>query len=171
MFRSSFESVTDQLWKCSGAVTKVLVGAPEQLGYADFLHTMTPIRFHTQWQTDWPNLKMLKNGYATLQRYVKWCKRLYSHIYLRTKMKSQPLSHRRIAETGTTKCEKGSDFETAATPIFALRRSENGWINSFANVSQPGRFATLFPFNRDAFLSNWSFQWHFKTVGRPKCET
>ena len=24
-----------------------LISAPEQLGYADFLHTMTPIRFHT----------------------------------------------------------------------------------------------------------------------------
>ena len=48
MFRSSY--------KCSGAVISVpeqlvsvpeqLVSATEQLGYADFLYTMTPIRFH-----------------------------------------------------------------------------------------------------------------------------
>ena len=87
--------------------------------------------------------KNAKNGYATLQRYVKWCKRLYSHT-LRARKIYQPLSHRRNTETGTTKCEKGSDLETAATWSFALRGSENGWINSFANVSQPGRFATLF---------------------------
>ena len=49
MFRNSY--------KCSGAVSKCseavislqeqLVSVPEQLGYADFLHTMTLIRFHT----------------------------------------------------------------------------------------------------------------------------
>ena len=41
MFRSSYKS--------SGTVISLpeqLVSAPEQLGYADFLHTMTPIRFH-----------------------------------------------------------------------------------------------------------------------------
>ena len=57
MFRSSYESVPEQLRKCSGAVTKVfrnsykssvaVISVPEQLGYADFLHTMTLIRFHT----------------------------------------------------------------------------------------------------------------------------
>ena len=42
MFRSSY--------KCSGTLISVpeqLVSATEQLGYADFLHTMTPIRFHS----------------------------------------------------------------------------------------------------------------------------
>ena len=71
MLRISYESAPEQLLKCSGAVSKCsgavgkcsgavskssgtvislpeqLVSAPEQLGYADFLHTMTPIRFHT----------------------------------------------------------------------------------------------------------------------------
>ena len=71
MLRSSCESAPEQLRKCSGAVSKCsgavgkcyravikssgtvislpeqLVSDLEQLGYADFLQTMTPIRFHT----------------------------------------------------------------------------------------------------------------------------
>ena len=70
MLRISYESAPEQFRKCSGAVSKCagavgecsgavikssgtvislpeqLVSTPEQLGYAVFLHTMTPIRFH-----------------------------------------------------------------------------------------------------------------------------
>ena len=42
VFRSSYKSSRTVI-----SLPEQIVSAPEQLGYVDFLHTMTPIRFHT----------------------------------------------------------------------------------------------------------------------------
>ena len=96
-------------------------------------------------------LKLKKNGYATLQRYVKWCKRLYSHISVQEKYLS-------LYRTDITRKPGQSNAKRVAIsktrPLIRLTTLWKWLDNSFVNVSQPGRFATLFLSNRDAFLSN-----------------
>ena len=102
MLRSSYESVPEQLvsvpeqllslpeqllvfrssYKSSGTVISLpeqLVSAPEQLGYAEFLHTMTPIRFHNIARLKWIDAAFRQMFIGALVASYVW---MTHHVFL-----------------------------------------------------------------------------------------